>query len=1312
MNKIIFILLAFSIAFSANSAFTHVRVASYDLNGDPEEEIIDLSICLERTPTVAQELLYEDVIGYFADGLYEVSNGGNYLGNVTIYTGERYCSSTTIAWNIKDVWPGSGGSFVIDGGIGVSDKWKYNIDHLADDRSRLDFGITLAHESVHYFYGLDDDYAKTAVVFNVSADPDSDIIKVIDNRHDTDKVKYPSFFKESLSPFTKGTPVVFSSLKNTSTIPQGLSSGPIRGAGTMVSDYATIDQIWDSTSIGKFSFNLKDPNGNRIDIKNGGSGTWTFDLPSWNWASNSYARALDLPGANRSSVAHSIMGYDYDVATSWNCSPDGISGIQWQWANLSTEFNINPYSAQGMCCRDENGRPTSAWDKVTTDPEKDLVYGGSYPNLRYWFKSLAKRKPTASDVFRAKSYLTNYNPATGMVQDGYAVWLHDETCGHEKTYDLPFMKVELAGQHPSAYRTLTHKYLNIRWDRPETEVIVLLDNSLSMSIEGKMGKAKLAARNIVKSFLGADTINNSNISVGIYAFNDSVYRIRSRKTVQTVMDLDAAIDTLDTVGTKTVLYDALYSALNDFSDTASRKLLYLISDGINFTDGAPSRTEEEVIALYKSRNVSIHALAYGTKARKDMLAQMAAETGGEYFEEGSGTGHDVIASTANVLAAIPGNTQLKAAMVAPAQTSGDIYLPRRLQRARVYASYDIPSSSSSGVPSSSAAIPVQLLTQGGGAVPFHATSDTIGNTAYFTAEVDSATLASLSSPAFKVKNNLPVGNLNFRVIVTGEYQEHSMNAKLTPGGEFEWPMQKHFTASIRGLKGMLADVDAVGKLTKPDGSVVNFPLHDDGLGGDFRAGDGFYYAELPPISANGTYKWEITMSSPGGVAHTTRVGTTLPDSIPFTEVVDPNPFELVRNGQFLVTGCCTDESNVVLTKLPPEKRVNAFLQSGSDTDRFEIVSTLAGKSYSLRLSSNDLEPFDRIEVYLPSDESSPVYTVNVEKTGRGFVSIPLSAEFAKPGNIVAVVGTNSSGVNYDLFLLEKETAEFSVGRFEVATDWHSQHTTLALDGNRKSEGNTSLVTPAGWKTIESRNISTSDFDVIGERMSVDVLVPASTQNPYWIGTLELWLYVPSSNKRIQLGEQIQLDPYFGNWKSYEFRVPSRVKKVLSEQHHDARFQIVLNTADSLWIDNLRFVGKLTDNPVNQVEPECPQDNGCGSSTPIMLHVNESKRVVPEGDLWIEITGFPNDWSPAVVTLGIAPEDGVMMTGSMTYDNGTYPLSGWYMEKSFGFVRGKRYLVKLHNLGHRPYRVNAWVSGQAMGVASLGLPYNVELGVNW
>ena len=111
MNKFAIILFAVCLAFAGGTPFTYIRVASSDVNGDPEEEIIDLSICLERTPTAAQQALYEDVIGYFADGLYELSNGGNYLGAVRIYTGERFCTSTTIQWYIDAPWPGSGGSF-------------------------------------------------------------------------------------------------------------------------------------------------------------------------------------------------------------------------------------------------------------------------------------------------------------------------------------------------------------------------------------------------------------------------------------------------------------------------------------------------------------------------------------------------------------------------------------------------------------------------------------------------------------------------------------------------------------------------------------------------------------------------------------------------------------------------------------------------------------------------------------------------------------------------------------------------------------------------------------------------------------------------------------------------------------------------------------------------------------------------------------------------------------------------------------------------------------------------------------------------
>lgn len=217
-------------------------------------------------------------------------------------------------------------------------------------------------------------------------------------------------------------------------------------------------------------------------------------------------------------------------------------------------------------------------------------------------------------------------------------------------------------------------------------------------------------------------------------------------------------------------------------------------------------------------------------------------------------------------------------------------------------------------------------------------------------------------------------------------------------------------------------------------------------------------------------------------------------------------------------------------------------------------------------------------------------------------------------------------------------------------------------------------------------------------MSLDVFVPSTTQNQYWIGNLELWLYVPSLNTRIQLGEQIPLQPYFGNWKSYEFDVPLDARMLLSELHEDVRFQIVLNTADSLWIDNLRFVGSVEDNPVNRIEPQCPQDRGCDPSKPLILHIDESIRFVSEGDLWIEIVGFPIEWTPASVSLGISAEDGAQLIGNMSYDDEVYPLSDWYVEKSFGFFRDRRYLIHLQGVGTRPYRLNAWVFGQVMDVA--------------
>ena len=107
MKKILYLILIPTLVFASNSPFSRVRVTKYDADGTPSEEVNDVVICLERSPTSAEKKNYEDVLGYYADGLYEATNGANFIGNVIIYTNGRYCSSADITWNKGERWPGA-----------------------------------------------------------------------------------------------------------------------------------------------------------------------------------------------------------------------------------------------------------------------------------------------------------------------------------------------------------------------------------------------------------------------------------------------------------------------------------------------------------------------------------------------------------------------------------------------------------------------------------------------------------------------------------------------------------------------------------------------------------------------------------------------------------------------------------------------------------------------------------------------------------------------------------------------------------------------------------------------------------------------------------------------------------------------------------------------------------------------------------------------------------------------------------------------------------------------------------------------------
>ena len=309
----------------------------------------------------------------------------------------------------------------------------------------------------------------------------------------------------------------------------------------------------------------------------------------------------------------------------------------------------------------------------------------------------------------------------------------------------------------------------------------------------------------------------------------------------------------------------------------------------------------------------------------------------------------------------------------------------------------------------------------------------------------------------------------------------------------------------------------------------------------------------------------------------------------------------------------------------------------------------------------------------------------------------MGSDYARAGNTLKITGGGE--VYYSLLLFETGIDNISVGRFEKNTDWNIGNECATLSLDKSSEGQRSLVSSSGWKLIESRNVSTEEISLIGDSIYIDVFVPSNTSNPWWIGNIAVWLNVPSSNRRIQLGNELTLEAFLDRWKTYSFVVPDEIKLLLKEEHSDIHFQIVLNSSDSLWIDNMRFVGNLQENTVNKFEPHCPGDEGCSSTNPLQLIVNNTIRIVPEGDLWFEVVGFPNDWTPASLHLGISAEDGAELTGFLSLDESVIPLSDWYFQRGFAFERNRRYLFKLHNLGGRPYRINAWVDGQVLDVAS-------------
>jgi len=127
-----------------------------------QNRYVDLTISLYNNPSSSQRAAYERILEYFADGVYESSNGVHQIRNVRMYTNKGYFDQANVQWIDRCGPQATVSGFERGGHVYMCDAFgSYNF--LTNDTAWQNGGYVLAHEWGHYFYSLRDEYRKDGV---------------------------------------------------------------------------------------------------------------------------------------------------------------------------------------------------------------------------------------------------------------------------------------------------------------------------------------------------------------------------------------------------------------------------------------------------------------------------------------------------------------------------------------------------------------------------------------------------------------------------------------------------------------------------------------------------------------------------------------------------------------------------------------------------------------------------------------------------------------------------------------------------------------------------------------------------------------------------------------------------------------------------------------------------------------------------------------------------------------------------------------------------------------------------------------------
>ncbi len=159
--------------------------------------------------------------------------------------------------------------------------------------------------------------------------------------------------------------------------------------------------------------------------------------------------------------------------------------------------------------------------------------------------------------------------------------------------------------------------------------VMLIDHSGSMETGDKMKEAINAAL----AFL--DHLQDGRDRLTVVAFDDETDVLGSLRLMDSAVraDLEGRISRLTADG-GTAYYDAIHEAVDALGGASGRKVVLALTDGI---DEHSNRSKSSVTDYAQDHNVVLYTIGLGTDVEQLVLEQMAQETGGQYYEEPSGS---------------------------------------------------------------------------------------------------------------------------------------------------------------------------------------------------------------------------------------------------------------------------------------------------------------------------------------------------------------------------------------------------------------------------------------------------------------------------------------------------------------------------------------------------------------------------------------------------------------------------------------------------------------------------------------------------